>query len=83
MNGLWLISLDTSKVNRLAEVADTNRPHEMDHEFSRVSLAVIGNVVFSYGVSIHLLRYHLVFCYISLLFTSLYSFGYLLGLLIL
>eukprot|EP00026_Physarum_polycephalum_P007092 Phypoly_transcript_07146.p1 GENE.Phypoly_transcript_07146~~Phypoly_transcript_07146.p1 ORF type:complete len:493 (+),score=37.02 Phypoly_transcript_07146:84-1562(+) len=35
-------------VERLAEICDVGVPHTMDHEFSRVSLAVIGNVVFSY-----------------------------------
>ena len=35
-------------VSRLAEVADTGKPLEMDKEFSRVSLAVIGNTVFSW-----------------------------------
>lgn len=35
-------------VSRLAEIADSDKPLEMDLEFSRVSLAVIGITVFNY-----------------------------------
>lgn len=35
-------------ISRLADIADTGKPLEMDKEFSRVSLAVIGNTVFSW-----------------------------------